>query len=258
MVGPGVLVHEWLARTGGSENVFDAMVAAFPEADLLCLWNDVPDRYPGRELSETWLARTRLRRRKAAALPLLPATWRGRPAGGYEWALVSSHMFAHHVKFADQPQDFQKFVYVHSPARYIWNPELDARGRGLPRLVAPPLRSLDRRRAREATSIAANSEFVRERVRAAWGLEAEVIHPPVDVARIRGVSSWADLVLPQEQQVIEELPPVFLLGASRFVDYKRLDLVVAAGEAARLPVVLAGAGPLEAGLRELARARRFP
>lgn len=252
-----MLVHEWLSRTGGSENVFDAMVGAFPDADLLCLWNDVPGRYPGRDLRETWLARTLLRRSKAAALPAIIPTWRGRRPGGYDWALVSSHMFAHHVSFADEPADFRKYVYVHSPARYLWNPELDARGAGaLAGLVSPPLRSLDRRRARDAHAIAANSAYVRERVRRAWDRDATVLHPPVDVERIQSVARWADLVSPADRAVLDALPRPFLLGASRFVEYKRLDLVVAAGVAAGLPVVLAGAGPLRS--RIAAAAERAP
>lgn len=246
-----MLVHEWLSRTGGSENVFDAMVGAFPDADLLCLWNDVPGRYPGRDLRETWLARTPLRRSKAAALPAIIPTWRGRRPGGYDWALVSSHMFAHHVSFADQPADFRKYVYVHSPARYLWNPELDARGRGiLPRLVAPALRRLDRRRADEAVAVAANSEFVRERVRATWHRDADVVYPPVDVRRISRTGRWADVLGPSDAARLAALPDQFVLGASRFVPYKRLDLVIEAGELSGLPVVLAGAGPEERALRE--------
>src|SRR5665647_2011781 len=40
------------------------MVDAFPDADLLCLWSNVPDRYAGRELRETWLTRTPMLRAK--------------------------------------------------------------------------------------------------------------------------------------------------------------------------------------------------
>lgn len=257
MLGRGVLVHEWLARTGGSENVFDAMVAAFPEADLLCLWNDVPGRYAGRDLRETWLSRTPLRRSKAAALPAIVPTWRGRRPGKYDWALVSSHMFAHHVSFAGAPSDFRKYVYVHSPARYLWNPELDERGAGaVARLASPPLRRLDRSRAREAHEIAANSAYVRERVRRAWDRDAVVIHPPVEVERIQSVGRWADLLSPAERALLGALPRPFVLGASRFVEYKRLDLVMEAGAAAGLPVVLAGAGPLRDRLS--AAAERSP
>ena len=255
----GVLVHEWLSRVGGSERVFDAMVEAFPDADLLTLWNDDPvRRYPGRPVRESWMARTPLRRSKALALPFMPLTWRRR-AGHYDWALVSSHAFAHHVTFRDAPADFRKYVYVHTPARYVWTPDLDARGQGLvPKLASPPLRSLDRRRAQEITEIAANSEYVRARIRATWGRDARVIHPPCDVERISTVSDWKSYLTDAEADAFGKLPDHFILGASRFIPYKRLDLVIQVGSASGVPVVLAGSGPEEGRLRKVAAEATVP
>lgn len=254
----GVLVHEWLARTGGSENVFDAMVDAFPDADLLCLWNDVPGRYPGRRLDETWLARTPLRHRKSLALPAMAATWRQR-RGDYDWALVSSHAFAHHVSFRDQPHDFAKLVYVHSPARYLWEPDLDERGAGgVVRVAGTPLRALDRERAREIAGVAANSRYIARRVQRAWGLESRVIYPPVRTERIAEVDDWSALASDAERDVLDGLPEGFLLGASRLITYKRLDLVIRAGEALGRPVVIAGSGPEGPALRRLAASVSVP
>ena len=67
----GVLVHEWIARDGGSEKVLDEFVRSFPDADVLCLWDDA-GRYPGRRVHESGLARTPLRRNKALALGAMP------------------------------------------------------------------------------------------------------------------------------------------------------------------------------------------
>jgi glycosyltransferase involved in cell wall biosynthesis len=55
-----------------------------------------------------------------------------------------------------------------------------------------------------------------------------------------------------DSATLAALPKDFLLGVSRFVPYKRLEAVIDAGIAADQPVVLAGAGPDEARLRELA------
>ena len=41
--------------------------------------------------------------------------------------LVSSHLFAHHARVPSLP-DLPKLVYAHTPARYVWAPELDRRG----------------------------------------------------------------------------------------------------------------------------------
>lgn len=245
----GILVHEWLAEKGGSENVFDVMAQALPEADLLCLWSDIHDRYPGRVLQETWMARSPLRRHKALALPLMPHTWRRR-SGEYDWALVSTHLFAHHVRFPNASREMDKYVYTHSPARYLWNSELDTRGNGaLPRLVAPLLRKVDARRAHDAKAIAANSEFVKARIANSWDRDSVVIYPPVEVRMLQQEQSWVSALSDRELQIVESLPQDFVLGASRFVPYKRLDLAIRAGEAANVPVVLAGSGPEEAALR---------
>jgi glycosyltransferase involved in cell wall biosynthesis len=256
----GVIVHDWISRTGGAEKVLDAMVETFPDAEVWCLWNDVPEsRYPGRTVRESWLARTPLRRSKAAALPLMPSTWRTHRSTSVEWILASSHLFAHHVSLGGHNPDVRKFAYVYTPARYIWTPELDARGAGwLPRLVSPSLRALDRRRAQESYRVAAISEYVRERIQVAWNRDSEVIYPPVDLARLQSVDCWADEVSEAERVVLDRLPRPFVLGASRFVPYKRLDLVIKTGESVDLPVVLAGSGPHERSLREQADEASVP
>jgi len=255
----GVLVHEWISQSGGSENVLQAMSEVYPDADIVCLWNDSVGRFPQERLRESWLARSPLRRSKAAALPLMPAVWRQQRNLGYDWALISSHLFAHHVRFNPQPGDFRRFVYVHTPARYLWAPELDGRGRSpAARTIAAALKPLDRRRARQAARYAANSDFVRRRMAAAWGVEARVIHPPVDVTEIQTVADWSSRLNVAESTVLERLPDGYVLGASRFVSYKRLDLVIEAGEAADRPVVLAGGGPELARLRLVAREATVP
>lgn len=256
----GAIAHEWIEASGGAERVLDSLVEAFPNVDIYALWDDAPARYPNNAIYESWLARTPLRHHKALAVPYLPQAWRGlRPHGNYEWLLASSHLFAHHARFGDGLGDIPKFVYAHTPARYIWSPELDARGDGLAvRGMAHLLRPLDRRRAQESVAIAANSEFVRDRIQRSWGRDATVIYPPVDVERIQSVPVWRELLSESEIMQLESLPSEFILGASRFIPYKRLELVIEAANQARLPVVIAGRGPGEARLRALAATANVP
>lgn len=247
----GILVHEWLARHGGSENVFEVLSNTFPDAERFCLWNESHGRFQG--VHETVLARTPLRRSKAAALPFMPVVWRHLPKRDAEWVLCSSHLFAHHARFAGPAREAPKLVYAHTPARYIWAPDLDGRGRGpVARAVSTKLKPLDRRRAAEPVAIAANSAFIAQRIADSWEREATVIHPPVDVAAFAVAQPE---LTPAELATLAALPADFLLGVSRFVPYKRLDHVIEAGAAAGLPVVLAGGGPDEERLRTLAADR---
>ncbi|MEV8360190.1 glycosyltransferase [Microbacterium sp. NPDC076895] len=246
---PGILVHEWLSRYGGSENVFDALSRAYPGAERFCLWNDSGDRFSG--VQESVLARTPLRRSKAAALPFMPIVWRHLPARDAEWVLCSSHVFAHHARFAGTAREAPKLVYAHTPARYVWAPEHDGRGGGgAARAVSALVKPLDRRRAAEPVAIAANSRFVAARIADAWDREASVIYPPVDVAGFRATERQ---LTAREESLVSSLPQPYLLGVSRFVPYKRLERVIAAGVAAGLPVVLAGGGSDEGRLRALAQ-----
>lgn len=254
---PGLLVHEWIERSGGAEQVLEAMAKAFPDAGIYCLWNDAPDRLTDRHVQQSWLARTPIRRHKAVAAPLELAVWRGlRADRQHDWMLISSHHFAHHAQI--RAQTVPKYVYAHTPARYLWEPGLDSRGRHpLVRLAAPALRGIDRARAAEATAIATNSAFVRDRIALTWRREATVIHPPVAVERILAMEDWREAVTAEDElRVLDALPASFALAASRFVPYKRLDLALEAAVVAEMPVIIAGHGPEERRLRQLASAYR--
>lgn len=254
----GVIVHEWIEAAGGSEKVLDAFAELYPEADIRCLWSDVTEHLPGRNVHETWLARTPLRRSKALALPFMPLTWASAPKKDYEWALTSSHLFAHHARISNGPEPAKKFSYIHTPARYLWNAELDSRGDNpLVKFVAPFFRTIDKRAAKSTHEFAANSNYIRERIRTTWDRDAKVIYPPVDVKRIQSVPDWSSRVSPDELRILEELPKDFILGASRFVPYKRLDLVIEAGAVSSQPVVIAGSGPGLLALKELALEKRI-
>ncbi|WP_184750193.1 glycosyltransferase [Microbacterium thalassium] len=250
---PGLIVHEWLEASGGSENVFETLVDAFPDAGRLCLWNDSGGRFT--DVDETILARTPLRRNKALALPFMPAVWRSLPERDADWILASSHVFAHHARFGGPARDVPKLVYAHTPARYVWVPELDQRGDSLAaRAISAALKPIDRRRAAEPTAIAANSRYIAARIAEKWDREAEVIYPPVDVGAFAAPLTLTD----DEQRILDALPSEFLLGVSRFVPYKRLDAVIEAGLASGMPVVLAGAGPEERHLREIGASCGIP
>lgn len=256
-----VLVHDWIEKNGGAEKVLDSLVGAFPDANVLTLWNDAPDRYLAGKVIESPLARTPLRGRKALSLPFQAVAW---PAamlgrGNVDRIIVSSHLFAHHVGNKLIGANVPKYVYVHTPARYVWEPSLDERGKHpLVKAASTVLRPLDRLRAGRATSLAANSEFVRDRIRRSWDLDSVVIHPPVDTKRIQLHSDWQQHLHADESAQFDALPTDFLLGASRFVPYKRLDLVIKAGELVGLPVVLAGAGPDSDRLHQIAEEASVP
>ena len=256
-VGRGEIVHEWLEPVGGAENVIEELLHVLPEAKLTAAWNDAPARFPAAR--ETVLGRTPLRRSKPLALPAMPLVWRHLGSSDAQWVLSSSHLFAHHARFSGPARDAVRLVYAYTPARYIWSPELDQRGRSRAvKSLAPAFRHLDKRRAAEADSIVAISRHVARRIEEFWDQPSDVIYPPVDArAIITELATETDLTV-EEQVVLAGLPRDFVLGASRFVPYKRLEDVISAGEAADLPVVLAGDGPHRPVLEDRAASSSVP
>lgn len=253
-----LITHEWLEPVGGSENVFEQIGHAFPKADRACLWNDAPERFTG-PVQETRLARTPLRRSKAASLLFMSSAWRALDLGEHERVISSSHAFGHHLAGRAAREGRDAYAYVHSPARYIWAPEHDHRGRSRAvRAVAGVLRRRDREATHADVRYAANSHFVSQRIRTSWDRDAVVVHPPVDVTRLQAQPSWRSALGPDDGAFADSLPDAFVLGASRFVTYKRLDRAIEIGEALDLPVVLCGSGPDEERLRQLAAASTVP
>ncbi|WP_341719330.1 glycosyltransferase [Micromonospora sp. FIMYZ51] len=239
-------MHEWFGATGGSENVFLSLCKVLPEAKGFVLWRD-RDARRGLDLHESWLARTPFRRAKAAALPLMPVTWRTLTRERFDVVISSSHAFAHTVKLPSAPQA-RYLSYVHSPARYLWSPDHDGRGsNGLLALPRAVLRAADVRLSRHVDSYAANSREVRNRIRRFWKRDARIIHPPVDVDYFRAA--------PDQQRRQDR---DYLLGVGRWIPYKKFDLMIEIADAAGLPLVVAGSGPEEEALRRRAALARVP
>lgn len=252
------VLQEWIAAHGGSENVAEVMARTF-DAEVFTLWREDPVRFSDRRVHESWLASTPLKGRRAAALPLMSSVWRHTDLSAFDRILISSHAFAHHAGSSRSTRDADVFVYVHTPARYLWAPDLDHRGDSpLVRAAAAPLRRLDRARVPRQASFASNSEFVRVRTQQAWDVDSRVIHPPVDVAAIQAGMPWTGKVSGAESDVLISLPERFVLGASRFVSYKRLDAAIDLGDDLGLPVVLAGGGPDLERLRARAASASVP
>ncbi len=244
------VVHEWISARAGAEKVFEAIAGCFPDADLWALTADpgVPLELGGRKVRTTFLDRLGpLRERRGLTLPLMPLAWSTiRAPGGYD-LVISSHLACAH---GFRPgRDAIHLSYVHSPARYIWLPELDSRGSRIPTssLARSALRRWDRRASRYVDSYAANSREVAKRIARFWGRDARVIHPPVET----------DFYTP-DPSPSRPAERGYLLGVSRLIPYKRVDAVLLTAERLRQPLVIAGDGPEAPRLRQLAAGLSVP
>lgn len=239
------LVHDDLTQRGGAEQVVLSLLRLFREAHLYTSVYDPGGTFPEfreHEIRTTFLQR--LPGRGPAArrlLPLYPLAFDSLVLRGYDLVISSSSRFAHGTR----TDGAVHLCYCHAPARFLYQPErylVD--GGPAPRWVRPALRPVlaamrrwDRVAAARPDVYVANSRAVAARIRASYGREAKVIHPPVSM----------DGIVPANGT-----PGEFFLAVARLLPYKRLDLAVRVCTERRAPLVVVGDGPDRNRLEALA------
>jgi glycosyltransferase involved in cell wall biosynthesis len=227
----------------GGERVLEALIARFPAADVFTLLHvpgSVSEVIENRVRATSFVQRVPLSARHyRAMLPLFPRAVERLDLRGYDLVISSSHCVAKGAITHGAPH----LCYCHTPMRYVWTQYDTYVGRAGPltRVAAPPiaerLRRWDARTADRVNLFVANSANVRDRIRAAYGRVAEVVYPPVDVARFRSASNR----------------DAAYLYAGALVAYKRVDLAIAAFNASGRPLRIVGSGPEYKRLRRIAR-----
>lgn len=224
-----------------------ALGAAFPGAPVYTTLYDKPGTFPEvatLDVRTSGLDRVPgLRRHHRVALPLLAAAASSLHIDA-EVTVCSSSGWAHGVQATGR-----KIVYCHTPARWLY--QRDRYLAGLPFVARPALgllarrlRAWDGRAAASADRYLVNSTAVRGRVRALYGIDAEVLPPPVSI----------DTEGPE--QPVAGIEPGFVLCVTRLLAYKNVDAVVDAVQLrADERVVVVGSGPLAARLRARAGPR---
>ena len=229
------VVHDYLTQAGGAERVVKAWARGLrPDSISTLVWNAEGVPVPGGVPVFT----TRLQRSSALvrdprlALPFLPGYARGlHVPESSDVVLVSSSGFAHNVETS-----VPKVIYWHSPARWLHAAEDYRMGLPLPiraglKVLRPYLTRTDRRGVDSAAVHLCNSRHVQRRLLAAYGIEARVVHPPVE-----GLPGPAE-------QPRTPLPDRFFLTVGRQRGYKNTSMVLAAAEQAGVPVVSVGGTP---------------
>lgn len=231
------IIHEWLVTYAGSERVFEQMLRSYPDADLFSLVNFLPDHLrhfiQHRPVQTSFIQQLPFANpRFRSYLPLMPLAIEQLDVSDYDLILSSHHAVAKGVlSRADQLH----ISYVHTPIRYAWDLQQQyLRGAGLlkgPKAMLAQgvlhyLRLWDVACANRVDYFVANSRYVARRIWKTYRREAEVIYPPVAVDRFYPRGDRDD----------------FYFILSRFVPYKRVDLVIEAFTRLGLPLVVIGDG----------------
>lgn len=241
------IVHDWLLGMRGGERCLEVILEIFPDADLYTLFYDrenvteiirqrpvvrsVLDSLPGVHSYYRHL------------LPLYPIAVRDLERRlaekRYDLVLSISHCVAKNVAV---PHGTKHLCYCLTPVRYLWD-QYDVyfgakRLEPIIRMLAAPLRRWDVRTAQRVDRFMGISEFIRQRIRRCWSVDADVVYPPVrtDWIRPRAASDRGD----------------GFLCVNALVPYKNTAVIVEAFNQLGLPLTVVGRGPELAALRERA------
>ncbi len=229
------LVHDWLTGMRGGEKCLEVFCELFPEADLYTLVY-LPDRVSGTiramKVRPSWINRSPgVRRYYRYGLPLFPKAIERFKLRDYDLVLSSSHCVAKGIF----PGRALHIAYLHAPMRYVWDMHdlyFDADGRSLVslgmRVWRQYLQQWDLRSSERVHFYVANSDNIARKIKELYRREATVIYPPVDVERF----------------CISSDRKSYFLIVSALVPYKRIDVAVEAFNELKLPLKIAGEGPL--------------
>jgi glycosyltransferase involved in cell wall biosynthesis len=214
------IVHEWFTTKGGSENVISQLLDLYPDADVFSLFDFMPEHERGflnnKRIRTSFLQGIPfLKRNYRLALPLMPFAIEQFDLSDYELIISSNHAVAKGV--ICRPDQFH-VSYIHSPIRYAWDMESEyLSSSGLRKFFIKPvlhyIRFWDLASSSRPDILIANSKFIARRIIKSYRRSAEVIYPPVDTNffTIKDNSNCD-----------------YYLAASRFVEYKKIDLIASA------------------------------
>jgi glycosyltransferase involved in cell wall biosynthesis len=233
------LIQDWLTVIGGSENVFKEIASLYPDADIYTLV--ARDEtistlgLSGHKVTTSFIqklpfAKTRYRN----YLPLFPLAIEQFDLSAYDLIISSSHAVAKGV----MTHSGQLHIcYCHSPMRYAWDlyhqytkeSKLDTGVKGFfAKYVLHRIRQWDIISTNRVDYFIANSEYISRRIKKIYGRESAVINPNVAVEDFNCVDVKKD----------------YYVTCSRFVPYKKIDLIVNAF--AQMPtkqLIVIGDGP---------------
>lgn len=232
-------VHEWLVTYAGSEKVLEAMLQEYPEADVFCLVDFLPDEHRGtlcaKPPTTSFLQKFPFARRQYKnLLPLMPLAIEQFDVSGYDVVISNSHAVA---KGVITGPDQLHICYCYTPMRYAWDLQHQylresgiSRGlrSALARWYLHRMRIWDVRTASGVDHYIACSNYIARRIKKAYRRNATVIYPNVAVEEFSLGTKKGD----------------FYVTASRMVPYKKMRLIVEAF--AKMPerkLVVIGAGP---------------
>lgn len=234
-----VLKTEWNEKYGGAEYV-NAVICEIFDRKPVCYSIYSHSEILGQTKQSILLSRLPKVSKKIIGFFSLFHHLAGVPSST-DLLISSSFLFAHTSRI--RKKNGRYLIYVHTPARYLWAPEIDNRAgtKGtFSQFALYALKKIDKLLVNKKALFIANSHEVSNRIMDSWGVASIVINPPVDF------DFFADF--------FREYTPsrITLVTGGRLVPYKgHLECIkIAARLGMKLQIL--GSGPEEESLRKAA------
>ncbi len=232
------VIQDWLVTYAGSERVLEQMLGLYPDADLFSIVDFISEGERGfildKKVRASFIQNLPFAEKKYRNyLPFMPYAVGCFDLSEYDLILSSSHSVAKGIK--KSPEQLH-ICYCHTPMRYAWDlREQYLKEAGLDRgfkgavvnAILNRIKEWDRSTAAGVDHFIANSYYIKERIKRAYGRDAEVIYPPVDTGGFQLDTEKED----------------YYLAISRMVPYKKMDLIVEAFSETGRQLVVIGDGP---------------
>jgi glycosyltransferase involved in cell wall biosynthesis len=218
------IVHDWLTTYAGSERCVESFTNVWNDADIYSLVDFLNEKdrqiiLKGKKASTSFVQKLPLASKyHRHYFPIFPLAIEQFDLSKYDLVLSSSHAFAKGILTNSNQLHI---CYCYTPIRYAWDlthQYFDSErfsGRMKKLILQPVLHSIrtwDVASANRVDYFIAISNFIAKRIKKIYRRDAEVIYPPVDT----------------EKFGCESQKENFYLTASRFVPYKKIDLIAEA------------------------------
>lgn len=222
------IVYDRVNKWGGAERVLLALHELWPDAPIYTAVFD-PDRASWAQVFEvkpSFIQYVPFAKNHHEWFPwLTPMAFETFTFDEYD---VVISVTSAEAKFVITKPHTLHICYCLTPTRYLWSGhDIYAKSSRILKKMTPMLRGWDIVGSSRPDYYIAISERVKARIERYYGRNVEaVIYPPVDTKRF----------------TLSYLPKSYFLVVSRFVSYKRIDLIVDAFNELQLPLVIVGTG----------------
>lgn len=233
------IVHEWLVDRSGSEKVVEQILEIYPDAALFAIVEYLPQELKwfikNKKVTTSFVQKLPFSKTSYRNyFPLMPIAVEQFDLSEFDLVISSNHAVSKGVLTSSEQLHV---CYCHSPIRYAWDlyhQYIFESGlkKGLKGMLAKfflhYLRLWDISAVNRVDFFVANSSFIAKRIKKVYNRKSTVIYPPVNVDEFSLCAQKED----------------FYITVSRFVPYKKIDLIVQAfSKMPNRKLIVIGDGP---------------